>query len=299
MGRVEKVGSKVGRSAFKSKLKPTRLEVDLPDEPTDVSSDIRDFSVLVHGEKKIGKTTLFAQEKMALFLEFDPEQRALRIFQRQVPNWPHYEAYVAKIEERAKAGKLKFRTVVVDGVDLMFRSCFEWCCKHMAINHPNEERDFGQSWDFIRKRFQDGVLRLMRVPGIAVRFICHSKWKETERRHGGKFEKLVPNLTGQAEEVLIGLVDVWAAYLYDGKLRVLVVKGDERTGAGHRVDHCFRTADGRAVAEIYMGRSPADAYANLKAAFANEQTYADMEEWRTQRKGGSKGQRKVVMARRK
>jgi hypothetical protein len=282
-----KVSRKVTRSVGK-KPKPKPLEVVLPTEPTVPSLNFRDYSLLVHGEKKIGKTTLFAQEEKAFFMEWDPEQRALPIIQQAFSDWATFKAYVREMQRQAKVGKLPYRTVIVDGADLMYDACFEWACKKLVITHPHDEDDFGKSWRFIKDAYLKTVLDLLRLPGVATRFICHSTWKEQKDRRGATSSKLVPNLTKQAEEVLTGLVDLWGAYCYDGRDRVLVVRGDEQTGAGHRIDHRFKTTDGRLVEEIDMGTSPSQAYANLLAAFDCTQDYATLAELRERRKAATK-----------
>jgi hypothetical protein len=104
-------------------------------------------------------------------------------------------------------------------------------------------------------------------------------------------------LTAQAEEVLGGRVDLWAAYMYSGRKRILVIKGDERISAGHKIDEQFRTPDGIPVEEIYMGKSPQQAYKNLIAAFNNEQTYTVLDEMKM--KGGKKQSKKLKKLKKK
>lgn len=277
--------------------------ISIPEKPTKLANSILEYSFLIHGEKKIGKTSLWAQEEGAFFLMFDPEQKALAIRQRQIPDWETLLAYVKHMEKGAKVGWLKIRTIVIDGADIMYQLCFNYMCTKMVIDHPHDENDFGKSWNAIKAEFHNVIRRLMSIPGTATRFICHSKWQEIKQRDGTKMDKLNPLLTGQAEEVLVGLIDVWAAYIYDGPARVLVVVGDESTGAGHRVDHCFRTAfDEQPIQEIYMGKSPKEAYVNLKKAFENFQSYETMAAYRVlQKKGRSKivGKKKRKMKKKK
>lgn len=258
------------------RTKKTTVKVSIPKKVSKISHDLRDYSVLLHGEKKIGKTTLWAQEKNAFFLMFDPIQKAQALLQKHVPSWPHFLAYIDLLEK--DSGDV--RTVIVDGADIAYQLCFNWSCQKMAIVHPHDENDYGKSWNFIRHEFEGAILRLLALneKGIASRFNCHSKWAEIKTRGGGKTEKLVTYLTSQAEEVLNGRIDLWAAYTYIGKKRVLIIEGDEEIGAGHRIDGAFRTPDGESIAEIDMGRSPKQAYDNLFEAFANEQTYTTMDE---------------------
>jgi len=180
--------------------------------------------------------------------------------------------------KQLESGKHDFKTVTVDGVHLMYNLGFAWKCKQLGITHPNDENDFGKSWNQVKAEFSSAIYRLLNLPGIAPRFICHSTWRSTKTKRGSEEERLVPILPSQAEEVLVGEVDIWLAYCYDGKDRVMVLEGSEEIGAGHRVDHCFKTPDGRRVRDIWAGESHSDAYANLLAAFENTQPYTTMEE---------------------
>lgn len=306
MGTVKRTKKKTTKKKATAKRGERRgglspIDVILPTELSKLSNDLADYSLLVHGDKKIGKTSLLAQEPGAYFLEWDPEQRALAILQTQIPDWRHFLAYLSELEKGLAAGTLPYRTIVVDGVDIMYHAAFDYMCRKMGIEHPHDENDFGKSWGNIRTEFERGVRRLLNLPGVSARFVSHSHWKEIKTRGGGDTEKLVPILTKQAEEVLVGLVDIWAAYTYDGRERVLVIKGDEQIGAGHRVDHRFRTPDDELVYEIPMGGSAEEAYANLLRAWNNEQPFANLKaragEQET-KKGGTR-KKKKKSARRK
>jgi len=263
----------------KSKRKKSVVQVSLPKKPSKPPSDFKNISILLHGEKKIGKSSLFAQEPNAFFLEFDPLQ-PYKILQRQVPDWSHFLAYIDLLE----ADPQGVETVIVDGVDICYQHCFDWCCTKLVIQHPHDENDYGRSWKFIRNNFERAMLRVLNLEGISARFIAHSKWQETETHSGKKIDKLVPFLTAQAEECLGGRIDLWAAYQYSGKKRILTIKGDETISAGHRIDEQFRTPDGEPIQEIYMGKSPKEAYANLLQAFGNRQNYTVLDEMEPKKK---------------
>lgn len=231
--------------------------------------DLRDYSILIHGEKKIGKTSILSHEEGALYLEFDPIQRALQIYQRHISSWPELLAYLSLLEK----GGHGFKTLVIDGVNIMYQMCFAWKCKQLGIEHPHDENDYGKSWNKIKTEFSEAVRRILNMPGMAPRFISHSTWKEVKAHNGIKVEKLVPLLPSQAEEVLVGEVDLWIAYCYAGNERIMVIDGDEEIGAGHRIDFAFQTPSGEKVVEIPAGASSKEAYQNLVRAFNNKQTY--------------------------
>ena len=267
MAKIKRSIHKKTSSNIRLRCAKKEIKVSIPEDLTEIPNDICEISILLHGEKKIGKSSLFAQEDGAFFLEFDPLQ-PYAIRQRHIPDWKHLLAYLDLVEKNPE----KIRSLIWDGVDIAYQLCFDYCCKKMVITHPNEEKDYGQSWRAIRDEFEKAILRTLNLneKGIAARFIAHSKWEETETYEGKKIQRLVPYLTGQADEVLTGRVDAWFAYTYIGRQRVLVVEGSDRIAAGHRVDQQFKTSDGEKLEEIDMGNSPQQAYQNLLKGFNNE-----------------------------
>ena len=135
ISRTKKVKAKVKR-----KQAPSTPEVSIPSEPSELAQLLSDYSILVHGEKKIGKTSMFAQEN-SFFMMFDPEQKALAIRQRQIPDWATCLAYIKMLEKKAKLGKLDIETIVIDGADIMFTHCFAATCAKLCITHPSDEND--------------------------------------------------------------------------------------------------------------------------------------------------------------
>jgi len=252
------------------------LNVSLPDEPSVPSHSLDDYSLLFHGEKKIGKTTLTMEGGgKPLLLTFDPLQQAYSLFQRHVPDWAHFMAYLQLLERRVAEGKFDYTRIVVDGTDIWYRRCQAWTCKILGVSHP-QEAEWGKGWDLLKETFSTAVERVLALP-CGVWFISHSEWREVQTRKGGpKIEKLMPLMKSGGQEILTGKIDGTFAYDYDGSRRVLCILGDATVMAGHRIKGHFLTPDGRRVAEIPMGNSEEEAYANFIAAFNNEQTFTSL-----------------------
>lgn len=243
--------------------------VELPEEYEEPRGELNDFSLLIHGEKKIGKTTLALEGGKSLILQFDPPQLTYRRLEIHCPSWEKFMAALKQLELRAKQGTFPYNRVVVDRADMWFRHAQKSACFDLGIDHPSEE-SWGKGWDAVRTRFMDAVDRLLSLP-CGKWFLCHSEWKEVETRHGAKINKLLPNLPGTAEEILNGKVDGWFAYDYEGRYRALTIRGDDRTGAGHRINGHFETPSGLQVRTISMGKSAREGYRNLVKAFENLQ----------------------------
>jgi hypothetical protein len=257
----------------KKRGKKGKVEIQLPLEHEEASGSLDDFSFLIHGEKKIGKTTLALEtlrsKDRVLVLQCDPPQRAYRRLEVLITAWPIFKAALRELEKMAKKD-YPYCRVVVDRVDLLYRMCFKWVCDSRGIDHPQDEA-WGAGYDAIRKEFADAIDRLLRLPGGRW-FICHSAWRDIELRGGGKTTKLLPTMPKQAEDVLNGKVDCWFAYDYKGADRILIVQGDERTGAGHRLDRDmphFRSVNDKPLRSIRMGNSSKAAFTALRNAFDN------------------------------
>ena len=76
-------------------------------------------------------------------------------------------------------------------------------------------------------------------------------------------------MSGQAKDVLEGLIDIWVNYDYDGRRRFLIIQGTDEIDAGHRLQDHFNYADGSKIERIDMGTSPKQAYINFINAFNN------------------------------
>jgi len=237
----------------------------LPTEKKKPSQKLWDYIFLLFGEKKIGKTSMLAEIDDAFFAMFEPGDKALSTYSHLFTKWSDFRLAV-----RALKTDKRFSVVVVDTVDLCYKAAEAYALKKLGIEHASEEA-YGKGWAAIRKEFTDQIMELVNS-GKGVVFISHATEKEIELRRGGKYDVITTTMSGQARDVIEGLVDVWAYYGYDGEDRVLTIVGDDTLSAGHRLGNNFRTPDGKPIRVIDMGKSPADAHKNFMDAFHNRYT---------------------------
>ncbi len=255
----------IQKHSKRNKLKKSsksEIELTLPASKSEPLSDLQDYSILIFGKKKIGKTTLAAQFDEALFLMCEPGGRALSIRQVQVRDWKEFRGYVElAIKDNAT------RTIVIDTTDFAYEFCMAYVCEQMVIDHPSDET-YGKGWNAVRKEFTK-VVNMLLHSGKGVVFISHSKDEEFKTRKNESLSKVVSSMPGQAKDVLEGLVDIWVNYDYDGKRRVLVIGGNDGIDAGHRIEGKFKYPSGEPMETIAMGRSPKEGYKNFVDAFNN------------------------------
>lgn len=238
-------------------------DLALPTARSVPSTKLGDYTTLLFGEKKIGKTDLTAQFPKTFHLMTEPGGKAQQIYQRPVDKWSHFQGYVKLLEKDRT-----FDTVSVDTADILYGHCMDYVMQREGMDHPSEGA-YGKGWAAVRKEFLHWVLRLMNTRKGVI-FVSHAVEKEIKMRGGGTYDRIQPSLAGQARDVLEGIVDLWFYYGYDGDRRVLTIQGNDHIGAGHRLKNNFKFADGRPVVEIDMGASAEEGYRNLVNAFNNK-----------------------------
>lgn len=239
-------------------------EFTLPTKRSVPSNRLEDYSILIHGEKKIGKTTLANQFKNALFFGFEPGTKAIAVFRVNINGWWDFVKY------RKLYVKSKYQTGVVDTVDIAYRQCLAAVCEKLGIDHPADE-GYGKGWDRVRSAFLKEMTIIQNCNRGAI-FISHSEEKEIKDRRGNSYHKIVSSMSGQCASVLEGSVDIWCYYHYDGDARVITIVGDDQIAAGHRCEGHFLYTDGSPIKRFSAGTSAKAAYANFVAAFNNQLT---------------------------
>jgi len=228
----------------------------LPKNKSKPKSNISDYSILLYGREKIGKTTLCSQFPNSLFLMCEPGGKSLSIYQIPIHSWKDMIEAIKLLESDTR-----FDTIVVDTADIAFKYCEERVCEKLAISHPSEE-EWGKGWGAVKDEFTRVMSRIQKL-GKGVIFTSHSEEKEIRKTSGQSSDRTQPTLSKQGRRVLEPMVDLWAYYTYtpDGS-RSLVVEGSANISAGSRIKGRFV-----GISSIDMGSSEEDAYRNLITAF--------------------------------
>jgi hypothetical protein len=253
--------------ARKAKVDIASLGISLPQDYKNPVDSLDQYSILIHGEKKIGKTSFCSKFPDAFFLEFEPGTKGLRHRGEPVPTWEHFVGYLDLLD----ANPSYARTIIVDTADIAFKRCWDYICAQAGVEHPTDANDFGKTWQAIDAEFARQMSRLLHGSRGVV-FTSHTVIREFESYDGGTYNKLYPNLDKRACPFLLGAVDVIAYYGYYGNRRLITLEGSSDVEAGHRIEQHFLTPRGQRIHSIPCGKSAQDAYDNFVAAFDNKQT---------------------------
>lgn len=238
----------------------------LPTEKNKPSDNLFDYSMIVYGERKIGKTTLAAQIPDALLVEFEAGAKALEAYISEIGE---YEKFY-KLTDAIIAGNHNYRSIVIDTGGVAYEMGMDYACQVFDIEHPGAMNDYGASWSHVKKIFIEPMRRLLNSKfGFVV--LAHEQEKEIETRSGRQFIKMRPDFSSQADQFFTSQIDNIFYYYYEHGERWLQIEGDEYVTAGHRIKNHFLTPKGERVCKVPMGNSETEAYKNLMTAFNNKQ----------------------------
>jgi GTPase SAR1 family protein len=282
MALIKKIGGKsviVEPGAAPVAISAKKTLLVLPQEQNVPPEEFSSYTVLLYGEKKLGKTSLCSHFPGALFIALEPGTKALKVFSQPANTYEELEAVIDALEVDTRFG-----TVVVDTIDMAYEMTFDYICRKQGIKHPNEEDDYGATFTRIKDTFKKLILRLITIPGKGILFISHDVEKEIETRDGSKIQRVQPTMAKGAMAIVDALVDVIINLYYEDGNRWLRIDGTQTCVAGCRLEENFvrkdgtpRTAGDR-IRVIPMGRTSLEAYDNLMSAYNNEQVDPDPSE---------------------
>jgi hypothetical protein len=234
------------------------MELTLPKEKSTPSKNLSDYSILMYGEEKIGKTTFAAQFPEAIFLMCEPGSKALSIYSRAVNSWVDMKSYLKLL-----AKDKKFKTIVIDTVDVAYLLCEKYCAQQLGVDDINDA-EYGKGWRKVKAEFKQWMSFAGNL-GKGIIYISHATEKEIKNRSGGSRHRTVPTMDRRAADIMEADVDIWAYYHYesDGS-RTLQIRGTEEVAAGVRTKQNFL-----GIEKISGGVSEEETYKNFVSAFEN------------------------------
>jgi hypothetical protein len=177
----------------------------LPTKKTKPSDDPMQYSILLYGPTKVGKSTFASQADKAIFLASEPGLNALSVFKVDIDSWPALLAACKALDTEEH----EFKTIVLDTVDNLYEFCLEHVCRGLKdkdghpISHP-ADLGYGKGWSAVNLEFKRVLTKLAAMPQGLI-LISHSKEKEIETKTGS-YTKIVPSSGGA--KIILGLMDL-------------------------------------------------------------------------------------------
>jgi len=178
------------------------MAITLPKAPTPKKSDLQNLTVLLHGGKKIGKSSLCAGIPNAVFAATEPGLGHLEVHQVSIQSWQDFLDFCNALVTE----KHGFKTVVIDTVNNLYALACRAVCEKHKVEYVGDFKAIGKGHVLANNMFYETLLKLANQP-YGLWLIAHSTEKEIETRTE-KYMKTVPQLPDKAAGQLLGMSDM-------------------------------------------------------------------------------------------
>lgn len=205
-------------------------------QPHQVSRDMHGYSVFFYGEPKSGKTTIASRFPRHLILAFEKGYSAIPgAMALPINSWGEFKKALRQLKD-PQAMEL-YETIIVDTADIAWNYAEKFVCANNGVDSIGDI-PFGKGYSLLAKEY-DEALRLIVQLGYGLVLISHSTDKTFTDEAGKEYNKIVPTLGKQPQNIVSRLCDIIgysrSVKGADGSVSTkLFLRGTDRFMAGSR-----------------------------------------------------------------
>ena len=155
----------------------------------------------------MGKTTLATRAGGPLLLAFERGYNALPgVIAQDITSWSEVRAVLRELKKPEV--KEKFKTIIVDTVDIAGTLCEKYICAQNDVDKIGDI-PYGGGWTLMKKEFEE-VFRTMTQLGYAVFFISHCKDKVFKTEEGIEYNQVIPSCPSSFNNIAKDMADIYA-----------------------------------------------------------------------------------------
>lgn len=211
----------------------------LPTKKTEVKRDLWQYNWLLYGQPKIGKTTFAAEFNEPLFICTEDRHKHLSLYKLPatggaIKTWQEFREITLEISKQVEAGTFKWKTVVIDTVDNLYKLCCAEFNKEHDIVHESD-LEWGKGYKLLEAKFFSAINFITSL-GVGVVFISHSEEK-TIKTKTVEYSKTLPGLPKIAREMVSKIADIIGYIGFDKEEnRIINLQGNRYLEAGCATD---------------------------------------------------------------
>lgn len=200
------------------------------------STNLKGYSVLIYGEKKVGKTYNASKFPRPLLLAFEKGYSALfGVKALPIDRWTQAKEVLRQLAKEEIQDK--YDTIIIDTLDIAVEYAKEFICNREKVGEIGDI-GYGQGYGMYEKEL-DKFIREVPKLGYGLVIISHDKDKVFTDESGHEYNKITTTLDKRAHKVATRAVDIYAyARMVTNEAkeekRMLFLRGSERFEAGSR-----------------------------------------------------------------
>jgi hypothetical protein len=182
-------------------------------QPHKVSRDLSGYITYIYGAAGVGKTTLCAQFPSALILAFEKGYNALPgVMVQDITTWGEFKQVLRELKKPEVHEK--FKTIVIDTVDVAGSLCEKYICNQLGIENIGDGGWSTNGWTKYKKEFEESFRTITQL-GYALVCISHDKDKTFKRKDGTEYNQIIPTAQSSINEIVKNMVDLYAYAMQD------------------------------------------------------------------------------------
>lgn len=175
-------------------------------EPHKVSRDLSGYITLIYGPPKVGKTTFGSKMPGALLLATERGYNALPgVIAQDITTWGDVKQVVKELKKPEV--KERFKSIIVDTVDLAADYCQKYICNQLDIENIGDGGWSTNGWSKYKKEFED-TFRSITQLGYAVVFLSHAKEKTIKPKDGLEYQQICSSMQSSACAIIENMADL-------------------------------------------------------------------------------------------
>ena len=195
-------------------------------QPHKVSRDLSGYITFIYGPAKCGKTTFGSKMPGALLLAFERGYNALPgVVAQDITTWGEMKQTMRELKKPEV--KERFKSIIVDTVDIAADLCQKYICSQLGIENIGDGGWSVNGWAKVKREWEQ-TFREITMQGYAVIFISHSKDKTFTRKDGTTYNQIVPSCSTAYNEIIKNMVDIMGYIdVEDGQRKLVLRSADE------------------------------------------------------------------------
>ena len=175
-------------------------------QPHKVSRDLSGYITFIYGPAKSGKTTFGSKMPGALLLAFERGYNALPgVIAQDITTWGEMKQTLRELKKPEV--KERFRSIIVDTVDIAADLCQKYICNQLGIENIGDGGWSTNGWAKYKKEFEE-VFRTLTHYGYAVVFISHDKEKSIKPQNGDEYQQIGSSMQSSALSIIENMSDI-------------------------------------------------------------------------------------------
>lgn len=213
----------------------------LPTKKSVPKVNMEEYTILLYGSPKIGKTTFCSQFDEPLFILTEAGTNALSVYEARVNTWLEFKLLLKDISDAVNAGKFIQKTIVIDTFDNLCTLCTDHVMKEAGVAHPSD-LGFGKGYELCKREMSKALNFLSLLPTGLI-LTSHEKIEEVKTRTS-VYNKALPSANSTYRKLVLGMSDLilyaHTVQVVDKEtripreVRVLETKASENWEAGDR-----------------------------------------------------------------